>query len=86
MIRRYPMVPVIGSGQQRLQPVPVEQVAEAFARAVELEATVKQTYEVGGPERRDHGPARWISSAPRSAGRECARCTCRSASCVPSPR
>jgi NADH dehydrogenase len=48
MIRRYPMVPVIGSGQQRLQPVPVEQVAEAFARAVELETTVKQTYEVGG--------------------------------------
>ena len=48
MIRRYPVVPVIGSGQQRLQPVPVEQVAEAFARAVELETTVKQTYEVGG--------------------------------------
>jgi NADH dehydrogenase len=48
MIRRYPMVPVIGSGQQRLQPVPVEQVAEAFARAVELATTVKQTYEVGG--------------------------------------
>jgi NADH dehydrogenase len=48
MIRHYPMVPVIGSGQQRLQPVPVEHVAEAFARAVELETTVKQTYEVGG--------------------------------------
>jgi uncharacterized protein YbjT (DUF2867 family) len=48
MIRRYPMVPVIGSGQQRLQPVPVEHVAEAFARAVELATTVKQTYEVGG--------------------------------------
>jgi NADH dehydrogenase len=48
MIRRYPMVPVIGSGQQRLQPVPVEQVAEAFARAVELGTTAKQTYEVGG--------------------------------------
>ena len=48
MVRRYPMVPVIGSGQQRLQPVPVEQVAEAFARAVQLETTVKQTYEVGG--------------------------------------
>jgi uncharacterized protein YbjT (DUF2867 family) len=48
MIRRYPVVPVIGSGQQRLQPVPVEQVAEAFARAVELETTVKQTYAVAG--------------------------------------
>lgn len=48
MVRRYPMVPVIGSGQQRLQPVPVEHVAEAFARAVEMETTVKQTYEVAG--------------------------------------
>ena len=50
MIRRYPVVPVIGRGQQRLQPVPVERVAEGFVRAVELEAAVKQTYEVGGPE------------------------------------
>jgi NADH dehydrogenase len=45
-----PVVPVIGSGRQRLQPVPVEQVAQGFARAVRLEATVKQTYEVGGPD------------------------------------
>ena len=50
MIGRYPVVPVIGRGQQRLQPVRVERVAEAFVRAVELEAAVKQTYEVGGPE------------------------------------
>jgi NADH dehydrogenase len=41
---------VIGSGQQRLQPVPVEHVAEGFARAVELGATVKQAYDVGGPD------------------------------------
>ena len=50
LIRRYPVVPVIGSGQQRLQPVPVEHVAEAFARAVELPASVKHTYDVGGPD------------------------------------
>jgi uncharacterized protein YbjT (DUF2867 family) len=50
LIRHYPVVPVIGSGQQRLQPVPVEHVAEGFARAVELAATVKQAYDVGGPE------------------------------------
>jgi NADH dehydrogenase len=50
MVRRYPVVPVIGPGQQRLQPVPVEHVAEAFARAVQLEATVKHAYEVGGPD------------------------------------
>jgi uncharacterized protein YbjT (DUF2867 family) len=50
MVRRYPVVPVIGTGQQRLQPVPVEQVAEAFARAAALEATVKHVYEVCGPD------------------------------------
>ncbi len=49
LVRRLPAVPVIGSGQQRLQPVPVEQVAEAFARALALPATEKQTYEVAGP-------------------------------------
>jgi NADH dehydrogenase len=50
MVRRYPVVPVIGSGQQRLQPVPVEAVAEGFARAVELGATVKHAYDVSGPD------------------------------------
>jgi uncharacterized protein YbjT (DUF2867 family) len=50
LVRHYPVVPVIGSGQQRLQPVPVEHVAEGFARAVELGATVKHAYDVGGPD------------------------------------
>jgi len=50
MIRRLPVVPVIGSGQQRLQPVTVAHVAEGFARAVELSAAIKQTYEVAGPD------------------------------------
>jgi NADH dehydrogenase len=50
MVRRMPAVPVIGSGRQRVQPVPVEHVAAAFERALELPATIKQTYEVGGLE------------------------------------
>jgi NADH dehydrogenase len=50
MIRRLPAVPVIGSGRQRLQPVPVEQVAAGFVGALDLAATIKQTYAVGGPE------------------------------------
>jgi NADH dehydrogenase len=50
MIRRLPVVPVIGSGLNRLQPVPVEQVAQAIARALALETTLKQTYEVAGPD------------------------------------
>jgi uncharacterized protein YbjT (DUF2867 family) len=50
MIRRLPVVPVIGEGRQRLQPVPVEQVAEAFQRALSRPDTIKQIYEVGGPD------------------------------------
>ena len=50
MIRRAPIVPVIGTGQQRLQPIPVEHVGEAFARAADLPASEKHVYDVGGPE------------------------------------
>ncbi|MBI4247058.1 MAG: NAD(P)H-binding protein, partial [Candidatus Rokubacteria bacterium] len=48
MVERLPAVPVIGSGRHRLQPVPVEQVAEGFARALARPTAEKQTYEVGG--------------------------------------
>ncbi len=50
MVRRLPVVPVIGSGRQRLQPIAVEQVAAGFAEALERPVTIKQTYEVGGPD------------------------------------
>jgi uncharacterized protein YbjT (DUF2867 family) len=50
MIQRYPVVPVIGGGLQRLQPVPREHVAAGFARAAALDTTVKQTYDVVGPD------------------------------------
>lgn len=49
MIRRLPVVPVLGDGRYRLQPVPVEHVAEGVARALLSGAPVGQTYEVGGP-------------------------------------
>jgi NADH dehydrogenase len=50
MIGHLPVVPVIGAGRQRLQPVPVAQVAQGFTRALALDASVKHTYDVGGPE------------------------------------
>jgi len=50
MVRRLPVVPVIGDGRQRLQPVPVEHVAAGFARAVTIDTSTKQTYEVAGPD------------------------------------
>ncbi len=50
MIRRFPVVPVLGDGQYRLQPIPVEQVAEGLAQSLRTHASVGRTYEVGGPE------------------------------------
>ena len=50
MLERLTIVPVIGTGRQRLQPVPVVQVAQGFTRALTLESTVKHSYDVGGPD------------------------------------
>ncbi|HSE03473.1 MAG TPA: complex I NDUFA9 subunit family protein [Methylomirabilota bacterium] len=48
-VKRLPAMPVLGDGRYRLQPIPVEQVADGFARALRLPVTVRQTYEVAGP-------------------------------------
>lgn len=49
-LRRLPFFPIIGDGLYQLQPVPVWQVAAAFALALELPHTENRIYEVGGPE------------------------------------
>lgn len=45
-----PVLPLIGGGQTRFQPVFVRDVAEAIADAVEGKAKAGTTYELGGPE------------------------------------
>lgn len=50
MVERLPVLPVIGGGRRRMQPVPVERVAEGFVRALALPQTEKQTYEVVGAD------------------------------------
>jgi uncharacterized protein YbjT (DUF2867 family) len=47
--RLMPVLPLFGSGDVRLQPVYVGDVAEAVARALTLEAAKGKTYELGGP-------------------------------------
>jgi NADH dehydrogenase len=49
MIRRLPVVPVLGDGMYRLQPIAVEHVAEGIARALLRQVSVGQTYEIAGP-------------------------------------
>ena len=50
MARLSPVLPLVGGGGTRLQPVFVGDVAEAIARAVEGRLRPGTTYELGGPE------------------------------------
>lgn len=47
--RRSPLLPLFGSGDTRLQPVYVDDVAEAAARALATPAARGRAYELGGP-------------------------------------
>lgn len=49
LVRWFPVVPVIGDGRNRLQPVAVETVAAGFAGALDRPATAGQVFDVGGP-------------------------------------
>lgn len=50
MMRLFPVVMVPGSGQSRMQPVFVEDVAKAYALALKRKDTIGRTLELGGPE------------------------------------
>ncbi len=49
MARVSPVLPLVGGGRTRFQPVYVGDVAEAIARIVDDSATAGRTYELGGP-------------------------------------
>jgi uncharacterized protein YbjT (DUF2867 family) len=48
--RLSPVTPVVGSGQQRIQPIWVEDVAAYFAAAVDEPRATNRTFELGGPD------------------------------------
>jgi uncharacterized protein YbjT (DUF2867 family) len=50
-LRRFPVFPVFGDGQYRLQPVAVAEIAHCFVAALDRSEASGQTYELGGPER-----------------------------------
>jgi len=50
LINTLPLVPVMGDGRYRLQPVCVSNVASGFVRALENQASITRTYHCGGPE------------------------------------
>ena len=50
MVARFGPVPLVGRGDQTIQPVWVEDVARVFVEALRRNATVGRTYDVGGPD------------------------------------
>ena len=89
LARISPMLPLIGGGMTRFQPVFVGDVATAIADAVDGKTKPGATYELGGPEVHDHAgilevilrdhrarPACWFRC--RSRWRASRRCSCNS--------
>jgi uncharacterized protein YbjT (DUF2867 family) len=50
MVARFEPVPLVGRGDQIVQPIWVEDVANLCAEALKRNATVGQTYDVAGPD------------------------------------
>ena len=50
LARFAPVTPIVGSGARRMQPIWVEDVAEYYARALDLPAAANRTFEIGGPD------------------------------------
>ena len=49
IVRRLPVVPVLGNGQGKVQPIAVETAAQAFVRAARNDCSVGKTYDLCGP-------------------------------------
>jgi uncharacterized protein YbjT (DUF2867 family) len=50
VVRLLPVVPVLGDGNSKIQPVSVETVAKCFVAAIKNDNTIGKTYDLCGPE------------------------------------
>jgi uncharacterized protein YbjT (DUF2867 family) len=50
LVQRLPFVPVLGSGNTKIQPISVANVARAFVGAVRNDESISQVYDLCGPE------------------------------------
>jgi uncharacterized protein YbjT (DUF2867 family) len=48
--RLAPVTPIVGSGEQRIQPIWADDVAAHFVQALDLDAGARRTFELGGPD------------------------------------
>lgn len=50
MIKLSPVLPVIGSGRSKIQPIFIDDVVSCIAKIVTSDSFLNETYEIGGPE------------------------------------
>ena len=50
LARLAPVTGIIGSGEQRIQPIWIDDVGAYFARAIDLPEAASRTFELGGPD------------------------------------
>ena len=50
VVRLSPVIPVFGAGDQRLQPIWIENVAEYYGAAIDRPEAANRTFELGGPD------------------------------------
>jgi len=50
VVRSFPVIPVVGDGLTKFQPLSVKDVADAYVSAVDDPSTAGKTFELGGPE------------------------------------
>jgi NADH dehydrogenase len=50
LARLAPVTPIVGDGTQRIQPIWADDVGAYFAKAVDLDAAIDRTFELGGPD------------------------------------
>ena len=67
LVRVLPIVPVVGSGKNRLQPIAVEDLARCIAQAVDREDLKGKTLELGGPQQLSYNEI--VSIVARTLGK-----------------
>ena len=50
LVRLSPVIPVFGAGDQRVQPIWIDNVAEYYAAAIDRPEAANRTFELGGPD------------------------------------
>lgn len=50
VVRTFPIMPVVGDGRSRFQPVAVEDIAASFLSVLDDPATIGEIFELGGPD------------------------------------